>query len=138
MFYLFPPHPQSHLPLPSLPASVRVFTHPSTHSLLPVLASPTLGHQAFTGSRASPPIDAQQGNSLLHLRLEPWVPPCVLFSGGLVSGSCGDSVWLVDIVILPMLLQTPSAPSVLSLTPPLGTQSNRWLRAFASVFVRLW
>jgi hypothetical protein len=28
--------------------------------------------------------------------------------------------WLVD-VVLPMGLQTPSAPSVLSLTPPLGT-----------------
>ena len=30
-------------------------------------------------------------------------------------------VWLVDIVVLPMRLQTPSTPSVLSLTPPLGT-----------------
>ena len=27
-------------------------------------------------------------------------------------------VWLFDIVVLPMRLQTPSAPSVLSLTPP--------------------
>jgi hypothetical protein len=30
-------------------------------------------------------------------------------------------VWLVDIIVLPMGLQTPSAPSALSLTPPLGT-----------------
>jgi hypothetical protein len=29
-------------------------------------------------------------------------------------------VWLVDIVVFSMGLQTPSAPSVLSLTPPLG------------------
>jgi hypothetical protein len=30
-------------------------------------------------------------------------------------------VWLVDIVVLPMGLQTPSAPSDLSLTPPIKT-----------------
>jgi hypothetical protein len=29
-------------------------------------------------------------------------------------------VWLIDIVVLPMGLQTPSAPSVLALSPPLG------------------
>ena len=35
---------------------------------------------------------------------------------------------MVDIVVLPMGLQTPSAPSVLSLTPPLGTLcSVQWL-----------
>ena len=30
-------------------------------------------------------------------------------------------VWLVDIVVLPMRLQTPSAPIVLALTSPLGS-----------------
>jgi hypothetical protein len=41
--------------------------------------------------------------------------------GGLVHGSSGVGmeVWLVDIVFLRMGLQTPSSPSVLSLTPPL-------------------
>jgi hypothetical protein len=35
---------------------------------------------------------------------------------------------LVDTVVLPLELQTPSAPSVLSLTPPLGTPcSVQWL-----------
>jgi hypothetical protein len=35
---------------------------------------------------------------------------------------------LVDIVVLPMGLQTPSAPSNLSLAPPLGTPcSVQWL-----------
>ena len=40
----------------------------------PVLAFPYTG--AFTGPRASPPIDAQQSHPLLHLR-QPWVqtPP---------------------------------------------------------------
>jgi hypothetical protein len=42
--------------------------------------------------------------------------------GGLVPGSSGG-VWLVDIVVLPMGWQTPSALSVLSLTPPLETHA---------------
>jgi hypothetical protein len=47
--------------------------------------------------------------------------------GGLVPGSSGG-VWLVDTVVLPMGLQTPSAPSVLSLAPPLRTLcSIQWL-----------
>jgi hypothetical protein len=33
----------------------------------------------------------------------------------------GEGVWLVDTVVLPMELQNPSTPSVLSLTPLLGT-----------------
>jgi hypothetical protein len=40
--------------------------------------------------------------------------------------------WLVDLVF-PVGLQSPSVPSVLSLT-----RSNGWLRASTSVFVRLW
>jgi hypothetical protein len=49
-------------------------------------------------------------------------------------------VWLVDIAVFPMGLQTPLAPSVLSLTPPLGTlaKSNDWMGTSASVFVRLY
>jgi hypothetical protein len=57
------------------------------------------------------------------------VPPCVHMVGGLVLG-CSWGVLLVDIVVLPMGLQTPSAPSVLSLTLPLGSPcSVRWLAA---------
>ena len=38
--------------------------------------------------------------------------------------------WLVDVVVLPMGLQTPSDPSVLFLTPSLGTLcSVQWLAA---------
>jgi hypothetical protein len=39
------------------PASVRVLQPPPTQSCLPPSNSPTLGHQAFTGPRVSPPID---------------------------------------------------------------------------------
>jgi hypothetical protein len=46
-------------------------------------------------------------------------------------------VWLVDIVVLPMGLQTPSAPSVLALTSPWDpqTQFDVWLHASTSVLV---
>jgi hypothetical protein len=47
--------------------------------------------------------------------------------GGSAPGSSGEGVWLVDIV-LPVGLQTPSAPSALSLTPLLVTLcSVQWL-----------
>ena len=47
--------------------------------------------------------------------LEPWILPCVLFGWWEIWG-----VWLVDILVLPMGMHIPSAPSVLSLAPPLG------------------
>jgi hypothetical protein len=47
--------------------------------------------------------------------------------GGLIPGSSGG-YWLVHIVVPPMGLQTPSAPWILSLVPPLGTLcSVQWL-----------
>ena len=51
--------------------------------------SPILGHITFTGPKASPPIDGQLGHPQLHIQLEPWVPPCVFFVGGLVPGTSG-------------------------------------------------
>jgi hypothetical protein len=60
-----------------------------------------LGHWAFTGRRESPPIDGRQGHPLLHMQLEPWVSPCVLFgwrfsswklwSRGLIGWYCCSS-----------------------------------------------
>jgi hypothetical protein len=41
--------------------------------------SSTLVHRTFIGPRAFPPIDDWQGHPLLHMQLEPWVPPCVFF-----------------------------------------------------------
>ena len=69
-------NPLSHSP-PA--ASMRVLP---THLLTPTSPtwhSPTLEHQASTGPRVSPPIDARHGHPLLHMQLEPWVPPCVHF-----------------------------------------------------------
>jgi hypothetical protein len=70
--------------------------------------SPTLGHWAFTGPRTSPPIDDRLGHPLLHMQLEPWVPPCVIFGWWFSSWELWE-YWLVHIVVPPMRLQTPSA-----------------------------
>jgi hypothetical protein len=40
---------------------------------------PILGHRAFTGPKASPPIDDLPGHPVLHMQLEPQFPPCVFF-----------------------------------------------------------
>jgi hypothetical protein len=55
--------------------------------------------------------------------------PQYSFVDGLVPGSSGRA-WLIDIVVLPMGLQTTSTPSVPSLTPLLETLcSVQWLAA---------
>ena len=55
--------------------------------------------------------------------------------GDLVLRSSGG-IGLVDNVVLPMGLQTPSPTSVLSLTPPLGSQcSILWLSASICIYI---
>jgi hypothetical protein len=82
-------------------------------------------YQAFTGSRTSPPIVAWQGHPFLHVQLEPCIRLCWWLSPWELWG-----IWLTDIVVLPMELQTPSTPSVLSLIPILGIpHSVQWLAA---------
>ena len=44
---------------------------------------------------------------------------------------------MVDIVVLPMRLQTPSAPTVLALTSPLGTCSVQYLTVYIHVYIGL-
>jgi hypothetical protein len=127
MLFPFPISPRDPLFHPPPPAFYEGVP-PPTHSHLPTLASPTLGHQAFTEPRASPPNWCQtrpssasyaagaMGRSMctLWLVVSPWE-------------LCGG--WLVDIV-LPIGMQTSSAPSVFSLTPLLGTPcSVQWLSA---------
>lgn len=93
---------------------------PTTPSCLPTLALHYTGAPNLGRTMTIPPTDAWQGHPLLHMWLEPWVASCVLF-GWWFSPSELWGIWLVDIVVFPMMLQTPSAPSVLSLSPPLGT-----------------
>jgi len=53
---------------------------------------------------------------LLHMQLKPWICPCVLFWWWLSPWE----LWLIVVFVL-MGLESPSALSVLSLTPPMGT-----------------
>jgi hypothetical protein len=66
----------------SSPLHLLLWRHSPTHP--PTLASPlwhypTLGHWSFRGPRVPPPIDSWKGHPLLHMLLEPWVVPCILF-----------------------------------------------------------
>ena len=84
-------------------------THPLTYSCpgIPL-------HGGIEHLKDQSPIDALQGHALLYMQLELWVPPYVLFGWEFSTWELWV-VWLVDSVVLPMGLQTPSAPSVLSL-----------------------
>jgi hypothetical protein len=60
---------------------------------------------------------------LLHMKLEPRVLPCVFFGWWFSPWELWGYL-LVHIAVLPMGLQTPSAPWVLSLAPSLGTRCS--------------
>jgi hypothetical protein len=61
--YAFPPPPAPQL----------------THSHSQSWHSPTLGHNTFTGPKASPPVDDRLGHHQLDIQLEPHIPPRVFF-----------------------------------------------------------
>jgi hypothetical protein len=107
--------PESHYPIPpSLLTNLCTPAYLSRNSL-------TLGHQAFSRLRSFLPIDAQQGHPLLDMQLEPWLAPCVLYGWCFrhwQHWGAGEQCSLVHIVP-PMELKAPSAPSGLSLAPPL-------------------
>jgi hypothetical protein len=63
---------------PPIPHPLPLLTNPPTPATLS-WHSPTLGHWALTGPRASPPTDDQQDYPLLHMSLEPWSPQCIHF-----------------------------------------------------------
>jgi hypothetical protein len=64
---------------------------------------------------------------LIHMKLEPWVPPCVVFYWWFSPRELRE-YWLVHIVVPPRGLQTPSVLWVLSLDPSLGTLcSIQWI-----------
>jgi hypothetical protein len=78
----FPPRQKKSYPILPPPASMRLLSWfpPPTHPLPPSCPGiPGASSLPRTIREASPPIDAWQGHPLLHMQLEPWVPPCVLF-----------------------------------------------------------
>jgi len=77
-------------------------------SLLPTPYSPALGVQTWQDQGLPLPLMPQQGYSLLHMQLEPWVSPCIVFSPW--------KLWLVSIVVF-MGLQALSILSILPLIP---------------------
>jgi hypothetical protein len=117
-----PPPPIPHTPC--LPSPLLLWGCSSTHLSSPAtpLQHPsTLGHQTFTGPRASPATDVRQGHLLLHMYPEPWIPPCILtpwLASDLVPRSTGCcSSYGVAI---------PSAPLILPLAPPPRFMSSLW------------
>jgi hypothetical protein len=125
-------------PLPLPPSPTSPAPQP-THSHSWSWHSPILGHRAFTGRRASPPIDDWLGHHLLHMHLEPQVPPCVFFDWWYSSKEFWG-YWLVHIDVPSMGLQSPSATWVFLWLLHWGpcALSNGWLWAFTSVFARHW
>ena len=122
----FPHLPSKHTPIPS---PLPLLTNPPTPTSW-LWHSPTLGHQAFTGPRASP-TDVLQGHRLLYMHLE----PCVLF-GWCFSPWELWGYWLVHIVVPPVGLQTPLAPWILTLVPLLVTLcSVQWLAESIHLFI---
>jgi len=122
-FYLFPAI--NHLPHPPLPHLLWSYSLTPISSHLPALIFPYTEGPALAGPRTSPPIDAQQGHPLLHMKRELWVCPHVLFGWWFSPWQ----LWFIGIVIL-MWLQAPSALSILSLTPPMRTWLLvQWLAA---------
>jgi hypothetical protein len=114
--------PQAPCPLLPPPASMRV---------LPPPAHPLLPHQPRVS--LSCVIEPPQDQGVPLLVMPDKVILCYIYSWshgsphvyslvGLVPGSFGGC--LFDIVVLPMRLQTPSAPAVLALTSPLGSPNS--------------
>jgi hypothetical protein len=102
------------IPVPSFPSEKHPsLSHPQTHAHQPthyhwhywLWHSQTLGYRVFIVPRAFSSIDVLLGHPLLHMQLEPQVPPC--------KSGCWDSAWepwrywLFHIVVPLMGLQTP-------------------------------
>jgi len=108
----------STLPILQTPAFMRVLPHSSPHFLL----SPHSGIPLHWGIKPSQirgrllPLMPNKAHPLLHMQLEPWVALCVLFGWAESSERSG---WLILLFFL--WVANPSATSVLSLTPLLGT-----------------
>jgi hypothetical protein len=99
---------KSHIP-------IILILQPNPQNPIPGSGISLLGHRAFTGPSASPPIDDLLGHPLLLILLKQQVPTSVFFDCLYCSKEFWG-YWLVHINVPPMGLQTLPAPWVLSLS----------------------
>ena len=130
-FLVSPPEILYPLPIPLLPNPPTQVSWPRHSSIL--------GHRIFERPRASSNTDGQLGHPLLHIQLEPQVPPCVFFDWWFSSKELWG-YWLVHIGVPSMGLQSLSCPWVFLWLLHWGPYalSNGWLWASTSVFARHW
>jgi hypothetical protein len=121
MFSLFPVSiPQALYPFSLPPASMRLLHHLPTHSCLSTLTFLYPGSSNLHKSKGLHPQWCQTRQSSATYPARDKGTPCILF-GWCLSPWELLGVWYIDIVVLPMELQSPSAPIVLTPTAPLGS-----------------
>jgi hypothetical protein len=134
------------IPFPGLPpgnplshASMRMLPHSPTHSCLPSLELPYTGAlNPYRTKGQSSDWCPTRPSSVTYSAEAMCSSMCILW---LMVQSLGAlEVWLVDNVAPSMGLQPPSALSVLLQLLHKGhhIQSNVWVKASTSVFVKLW
>jgi hypothetical protein len=109
------------IPFSVSPASMMVLPHPPIHFCLSALEFPYAGSSSLhrTKELQSHCCHISYICSWSHGSLHVYS-----LVGGLVPENFGGGVWLVDIVALPMGLQTPLVSSVLPLSLTLGSPSK--------------
>ena len=117
------------IPPPS-PTSMRVLTYPPTHSCLTALAFQYASASSFHRTKGIPYhwCKIKQSSATYAMGSSMCMYSLV---GDLAPGSSRE-IWLVDIVVLPMGLQTPWATLVLPLTLPLGSLCSVWWLAVST------
>jgi hypothetical protein len=101
LYLHFKCYPLSWFPLlkPPISSSLSLLPNPPTPASRS-WHSPTLEHRTFTGPRASPPTDDWLGYPLLHMQLEPWVPPGVFFGWWFSPSDLWGTGWFILLFLL--------------------------------------
>jgi hypothetical protein len=112
---------------------MRLLSYLPTHSCLSSLVFPYPGTSILHRTKWLPSLWCHIQQSSATYLAGAMCSPCVLFGWWFSLWELWG-FWLVDIVVLPMRLQTPSAPTVLALTSQLGSPHSVQLLA---VFIRI-
>jgi len=137
IFYVFIFQMRSPYPVPPSPisppsSSMRMLPLPPTHSYFNILVFPYNGKMSLHRTKGFSSYWFETMASSAICELESRVTSCVLFGWWFSPWEFfGGRGKVVDMVVLPRGLQSPSAPSVLSQTPPLES-------SFVSVRIFIW